>query len=110
MGLVIFTFFVLVAIFANSIAPYDPMKIHFIEGGGVKVVRMVFVIAVVLQAGRQDNHADYLLALLGYHVVFLLLANYPAATLVIGANCLVVDLQKGRAILIGYSGFLVYHP
>lgn len=36
MGLIIFVFFVLVAIFANYIAPYDPMKIHFIEGGGVK--------------------------------------------------------------------------
>lgn len=35
-GLVIFVFFVLVAIFADSIAMYDPMEIQFFEGGGVK--------------------------------------------------------------------------
>jgi peptide/nickel transport system permease protein len=35
-GLVIFVFFVLVAIFADYIAPYDPMEIQFFTEGGVK--------------------------------------------------------------------------
>jgi peptide/nickel transport system permease protein len=35
-GLVIFVFFVLVAIFADYIAPYDPMEIQFFAEGGVK--------------------------------------------------------------------------
>lgn len=36
LGLIIFVFFVLVAIFADNIAPYDPMEIQFFEEGGVK--------------------------------------------------------------------------
>jgi peptide/nickel transport system permease protein len=35
-GLIIFVFFILVAIFANQIAPYDPMEIQFFEDGNVK--------------------------------------------------------------------------
>jgi peptide/nickel transport system permease protein len=35
-GLTIFVFFVLVAIFANQLAPYDPMEIQFFSEGGVK--------------------------------------------------------------------------
>lgn len=35
-GLFIFAFFVLVAIFADNIAPYDPMEIQFFDEGGVK--------------------------------------------------------------------------
>lgn len=35
-GLTIFVIFVLIALFANSIAPYDPMEIQFSDDGGVK--------------------------------------------------------------------------
>ncbi len=35
-GLTIFTSFVLIAIFANHLAPYDPMQIQFFAEGGVK--------------------------------------------------------------------------
>jgi peptide/nickel transport system permease protein len=35
-GFIIFIFFILVAIFANQIAPYDPMEIQFFQDGGVK--------------------------------------------------------------------------
>lgn len=35
-GLVIFICFVIIAIFANSIAPYDPMQIQYNDNGGVK--------------------------------------------------------------------------
>lgn len=35
-GLIIFLFFVIIAIFADSIAPYDPMKILYDADGGVK--------------------------------------------------------------------------
>lgn len=35
-GLSIFTFFMLVAIFADQLAPYDPMEIQFFAEGGVK--------------------------------------------------------------------------
>jgi len=36
LGLVIFTLFVIIAIFANSLAPYDPMEIQFTAEGAVK--------------------------------------------------------------------------
>ena len=35
-GLIIFILFVIIAIFANNIAPYDPMKIQYDDNGGVK--------------------------------------------------------------------------
>lgn len=35
LGFIIFMTFVIVAIFANSIAPYDPMEIHYTTDGGV---------------------------------------------------------------------------
>ena len=35
-GLIIFMIFVIIAIFADNLAPYDPMKIQYDENGGVK--------------------------------------------------------------------------
>lgn len=35
-GLIIFMIFVIIAVFADNLAPYDPMKIQYDENGGVK--------------------------------------------------------------------------
>lgn len=35
-GLIIFTFFLIIAVFASSIAPYDPMEMNFDENGGIE--------------------------------------------------------------------------